>query len=110
MPTFHLPLPPSVNHAYQLGNRHIFKSAELVAWEQEAALIVKGWTPPARHELGVQIDLSVPRRLFRKADIDGYVKPILDAVVGSRRDCWIVELAVLKMATDGPGEARVDVW
>lgn len=109
MPSWTLPLPAQgLNHGYVLGNGRIYKSAELVAWEKEVALLhVKGWVPPARTPLNVWIALRIPRKSLRRVDADGYVKAVIDAVVGKRRDAWVDQIWLKKMeaqeANGGPG-------
>lgn len=109
MPRFVLSLPPNQNHGYVLGQGHIYKSAALRAWEDEAALVVGQWTPPKHIPLVVTIALLVPRPLLRKVDADGMVKFVVDAVVGKRRDAWVDQIGVWKTATDGEPQCQVNV-
>jgi Holliday junction resolvase RusA-like endonuclease len=109
--SFVLSLPPSTNHAYlprSGGGR--YKSDLLRAWEDEAALVLRGWEPPTHTPLAVHVLLVVPRNKLRTADIDGYLKAALDAIVGKRRDAWVDELLVDKRPVEGLEEPHMVVW
>lgn len=108
---FCLPLPAQgLNHGYVLGRGRIYKSPELVAWEQEVALLhVRDWTPPKRTPLQVGIMLMVPAKKLRQVDADGYVKCLVDAVVGKRRDAWVDRIYLEKVAADGEPRCYVTV-
>ena len=118
MPQFTLPLPPTSNHGYATAVRYragrpysrTFKTPELSAWEQIVALEVRYWEPPEQTPLQANIDLYLPKRLHRKADVDGFVKFILDSVVGKRSDHYVDKLRVNKyLTTDLAGWAEVIV-
>lgn len=106
---FVLPMPPSVNHGYVVGQGRVYKSPALVAWEQEAALIVGQWTPPERTPLAVGIVLRLPLARLRRVDADGLCKFLVDQTVGKRRDAWVDKIVCLKESTTGPAEAVVTV-
>ncbi len=117
MPTFRLSLPPTSNHGYKMavhGSERrgwrpaMVKTADLELWESEAALVVKGWTPPKRRSLAVRIVVALPRASFRRRDIDGMVKFLTDATVGRRCDQWIDRLDVVKVIGDGWAEVNVE--
>jgi Holliday junction resolvase RusA-like endonuclease len=96
-----VPLPPQgINHGYRAtavnGRAQIYKCAELKGWEQEIALTLPRWEPPNKQPLWMSIELYVPRRLFRRVDIDGMVKWLVDAVIGTRADQYVDELRVTK--------------
>lgn len=101
---FILPLPPSQNHAYMPragGGR--YKSDVLRAWEDEAALEVRGWEPPKHTPLSISIDLVVPANKLRTTDLDGLLKFAIDATVGKRRDAW-VDIVWCEKVAAGVGE------
>ena len=115
--TFRLALPPSANHIYEPIVRRTKKgnlahgkmwSVDYKLWRLMARQQVGDWAPP-RCPLGVQIDLHVPLQTMRRSDVDGYIKPLLDAVVGPRSDQYIDRLVVLRSAVEGEGYAVVTV-
>jgi hypothetical protein len=77
------------------------KSDELLLWEDEAALVVRGWVPPAKTPLRVEITLVVPANKLWTFDAGNYEKPITDAVVGKRRDQWVADTRIVKRAAEG---------
>ena len=106
--TFVLPLPPSLNHAYLRGQtwggrRNVRASDELRAWQDEAALIVRGWEPPKHRPLAVWMQFHLPANRLNVLDLDGLEKFVIDAVVGKRRDNWVRRKVSEKTATAGPG-------
>jgi len=110
---FRLPLPPTSNHQYEPILRRVKDgrtvhgkrwSDEYQAWRDEVALIVKGWQPAARVPLAVSIDLYIPTKLGRNCDIDGFVKPLLDATVGKHCDQYVDYLRVRRQVGDGHAE------
>jgi Holliday junction resolvase RusA-like endonuclease len=109
MSNWTLSLPPTANHMYANNGRGgRIKTDLLRQWEGETALQVAGWEPRPHASLAVQIELFLPKALMRRADIDGYLKPLLDQTVGKRRDCWVDWLTVRKTLAD-VGSAYVQV-
>ncbi len=114
--TFVFPsLPPPLNHRLIRGTtlggrRNMFLSPEARAWQQGAALIVGGWTPPLHTWLTVRVELEVPAAMLKRLDADSMLKPLLDITVGSRRDQWICELHVSKRVGDGCATVFVAPW
>jgi Holliday junction resolvase RusA-like endonuclease len=96
-------LPPSANHSYEplpTGGR--CKSKALIRWEDYAMSVVRGWTPPARVPLLLEIRFVVLRRRLHSSDISNMVKHVEDSVIGKRRDQWVDDLRVRRVAsTDG---------
>jgi Holliday junction resolvase RusA-like endonuclease len=113
MPTFRLPLPPSSNHGYKLalhgGHPALVKTLELERWESAAAAVLGPWRAPARVPLKVSIALVYPAGDLRRYDLDGPIKFLIDALVSRRRDQWVDELTVCKIAGGGEGHADVEV-
>lgn len=108
-----IPLPPTTNHAYKLALIHgrpaLVKTDALRAWEQGARVITGGWEYMAHTRLAVAIRLEVPAGNLRRSDIDGYLKALIDVVVGKRADQWVDELHVTKAPGDGWATVEVRV-
>lgn len=110
--TVRLPLPPTTNHAYKLilrgGRPRLAKTTELMAWELGARLLVGAHVVPAHRPLAVRIALEVPSALVRRADLDGFVKALVDVVVTKRADQWVDRLVVTKRPGDGWATVTVE--
>jgi Holliday junction resolvase RusA-like endonuclease len=112
-----LPLPPTINTGYKTGVRYVkghgwssrmMKTDRLISWEDQAAFDLKGWEIPKRTPLAVAVRLEVPKANLRRADIDGYLKFLLDRTIGKRNDQWIDRLDVEKVEGDGWAEVTVE--
>jgi len=101
-----LPLPPSVNATNTPMGRRLVLTTEARRWRRDAPVLLGGWEPPAHTPLAVTIKLEVPA-LYR-GDIDGYLKPILDAVIGKNRDQWVTSLSVRKVRGEGWCDVAVE--
>lgn len=90
--TFHvkLPMPPAANNLYinaahrGAKNRSRIKSPDYRAWRKEAVLEIFAQVPAARRIAGaVIVDIALPVNM--RGDVDGRIKPVLDALVDSKR-------------------------
>ena len=97
--TVRLPLPPSINATNTPMGSRLVLTAEARRWRRDAPALLMGWEPPPRTPLAMTIRLELPA--VHRSDIDGYLKPILDAVIGKNRDQWVTLLKVSKQAGDG---------
>lgn len=82
--TAELPLPPTVNNAYVNGKKGRFKSAASKRWQRTA--VAEIWRQvPAGLRIGgpVVVYIALPRKM--RGDCDNRIKPILDALVVSKR-------------------------
>lgn len=111
--TFELALPPTANHGYRAtainGRAQVYKSQDLRVWEQASALAVRGWEPPKHRPLSVRVIVYLPANQLRTADLDGWLKAIVDAVVGKRRDQWVDVIYAEKRACAPDREPGVSV-
>ncbi len=115
--TVRLSLPPTTNHAYKIAARWsakkgrlcavMVKTPALIAWEKGADKVVGRLDLPPRTPLMVTIRLELTRQDLRRHDLDGYIKPLLDATVGRLRDQWIDGLVVNKCLGDGWATVRI---
>lgn len=114
--SFSLPWPPSVNHYWRspnkgpLAGRHLL-SAEGRAYRQAVALAsVEMRAPRPRWAAPVRVDLLLEPPDRRRRDLDNYLKPVLDALVGIgmlEDDRWIRELFVAWRAPAPVGRVMV---
>lgn len=84
--TFHveLPMPPSANNAYGNGKKGRFKRPASVAWANEA--VAELWRQvPASRRIGGPVVVHIALPADMRGDCDNRIKPILDALVTSRR-------------------------
>lgn len=82
--TVEIPVPPSVNNAYGNGKKGRYKKPASVAWADEAVQEI--WRQvPAGLRIGgkVVVYIGLPEKMA--GDCDNRIKPILDALVTSRR-------------------------
>jgi len=114
---FDLPYPPvGVNMATRRGwgfngKPTTYKTVEAEQYDAEVKLALRGWEPPKHASLAVVIDLWVPRKDFRKIDLDKRGAMVLDSLIGPRADQWIDVLTIQKRPTDDPsGRVVVEVW
>lgn len=112
-----LPLPPTTNQGYKTGLRfmkgrgwvsRLMKTDRLIAWEDVAAYETRHVVRPKGAPLSVAVRLEVHRGDLRRCDIDGYLKYLLDQVVGKRNDQWIDRLSVVKVEGDGWATVTVE--
>lgn len=105
-----LPLPPSLNNAYanHKGGRH--KTASYARWQADALEKILTSVPQAKRIGGaVNVSILLPERM--RGDIDNRIKPILDALVASKRiddDRNVVSVSAAKKLL-GLGMAFVSV-
>jgi Holliday junction resolvase RusA-like endonuclease len=77
-----LPMPPSLNNIYATVGKRRVKVLAYTDWRHMSALIIAGSRVPyIGGAISVQIELPIKMR----GDIDNRVKPILDALVASKR-------------------------
>lgn len=91
-----LPMPPSLNNIYATVGRRRVKVLAYTDWRDMSAWIIAGAKlPRIGGAIAVQIELPMKMR----GDIDNRVKPILDALVASKRvddDRNVVSIYVAK--------------
>lgn len=75
---FFLPLPPTTNATYKVGNKVMYKSDEAQTWALEAFAAIKSKIHLRFTELPVHVKLIF--HLKRDRDVDGSVKPVLDVL------------------------------
>lgn len=107
-----LPLPPTANHCYKHtvinGHQSQAYTDTYKSWREHALYLCHDLKLPDRTPLCVAIRLRLARGVLWRSDCDGYIKPIIDAVVGSRRDQWVTALDVQKRLAD-TGDEGVEV-
>lgn len=102
--TVMLPLPPTANHCYKHtvvnGHQSNAYTVEYANWREYALHLSRDLAIPERTPLTVAIRLQLAPKLLHKADIDGFIKPILDGTITPRRDQWVMALDVQKRPAD----------
>jgi Holliday junction resolvase RusA-like endonuclease len=92
--TVELPMPPSLNNAYENFQARSKKTGKMVtrrrksddytAWKNAAALLIRHKVPPDKRIGGpVRVTIDLPTKM--RGDVDNRIKPILDALVVSGR-------------------------
>ena len=101
-------LPPSVNHShYNLNGRRARTKAATSAGDAIAMeTLAAGFTPSLEAFYAVSIVYTFPTWGH---DIDGRIKPTLDAIFGARYDHRIVHLEVSKLVQSGTYRALVRI-
>lgn len=107
-----IPLPPTNNHrlipVVRHGRARLITGPKMRAWKEEVAGLLEPSESLRDEAVCVTIEISWPDR--RRRDIDGPVKPILDALVDAGwfdDDSQVEKLAVQKSQpwTDDPPPA-----
>jgi Holliday junction resolvase RusA-like endonuclease len=101
--------PISTNQRYRVGTgrdgkAHLYVTTEGRQWQIDAANMTRakaaadGRTFARRREFSVEIIFDVPGRMLHRVDIDGAIKPTLDAVCKGLdlNDAWASNLTVQK--------------
>jgi Holliday junction resolvase RusA-like endonuclease len=105
-----LPVPPSVNNSYRnVEGKGRAKTKRYRDWRKNAVLAIYAQVRADRRVGGpIRVEIDLPRTC--RLDIDNAIKPLLDALVDSRRiddDRHVAELAVMRRRVEA--EARVVV-
>jgi Holliday junction resolvase RusA-like endonuclease len=74
-----LPLPPTTNATYKVGNGHMYKSEKAQQWFDDAFAEIK---KDVKHDrFGTEnVYVEITLWLKRDRDIDGGIKPVLDVL------------------------------
>ena len=110
--TFWLPMPPSLNNAYENFSARSKKTGRMVTrrrksdeyakWKTNAALLIEENVAPYMRISGpVCIAIALPEKM--RGDVDNRIKPILDALVASGRiddDRNVIEVSAGKRLAD----------
>lgn len=110
--------PISVNKIWQ-GRR--FMTKEYKEWREEFGKEIMAWRAsqhklhpkceyPYPYKEWISVKLIIFTKQFKRADVDNFAKPILDALVESNiieDDKWIQHLKLTKMKTDN--EEKIDI-
>lgn len=113
MPTFEFPaLPPcGLNHMHKRTRSGGLATVEdMATWQQRAKWMLLGWEPPKETPLSVKVVLAMPKKLFRRADLDKWASPCLDVVLGPRCDQWVDRLEIVKQIGEGSVSVTVDTY
>ena len=114
-----IPLPPTNNHRLLPVVRHgrvrLITGPKMRAWKEEVAPLLEMDEGLGLQPVGVTLEISWPDR--RRRDIDGPVKPVLDALVDADwfDDDSLVQMLVVQCYRSlldelvPPGFVRVDV-
>jgi len=114
--SFTLPLPPTSNHRLipAKGSGRLITSPKMREWKKEAEDTLfrqRDWgNPTITGRVAVTLVITWPDR--RKRDIDGPVKPVLDALVKAgilKDDSLIKELAVIVEDEIGEGVVGIEI-
>lgn len=107
--TFHveLPTPISANHLFaNVPGRGRVKTKAYENWQSTAALTIVA-TVRADRRIGGKVAVSIELPATCRLDIDNAVKPILDALVRSRRIDDDRNVARLEVTRGGTGDLTV---
>lgn len=79
-----LPMPPSLNNVYATVGKRRVKVQSYTDWRELCSWIIAG-VPPRDFRIGgpVTVQIELPAKM--RGDLDNRIKPILDALVGSKR-------------------------
>lgn len=91
-----LPMPPSLNNIYATVGRRRVKVQSYSDWRDVCAWVIAGGN---RHHIGGAVAIQIELPMKMRGDIDNRVKPILDALVASKRiddDRNVVSIYVCK--------------
>jgi crossover junction endodeoxyribonuclease RusA len=117
---FWLPMPPSLNNAYENFRARNKKTGRMVTrrrksdeyalWQTNAKALIAHLVKPERRIAGpVCVAIALPEKM--RGDVDNRIKPILDALVASGRiddDRNVIEVSAGKRLP-GPDRAFVSV-
>jgi Holliday junction resolvase RusA-like endonuclease len=85
-----LPVPPSANEYWAVGNNRLYVTAKAKAYKEEVALLLRG-AVPLKGRVAVNFSVFRPRAC---GDLDNYNKVMFDALQGLiyKNDSQIVEI------------------
>lgn len=99
MVQFRLDLPPTVNNGRYLNNKYVLKPAYRKYIEEQYLLVPRSIKKIVKPH---SVSLTMAFHLYRDADIDSRIKPVLDAM--NKRlyddDSQVCELHVYKIKVD----------
>lgn len=76
---FTLPLPPSVNRIYKIGNSRIYTSKELAYFKEAVFYVLRGKNQFSG-KVSIYVDFYFPND---RHDIDNCLKPLFDSLQGT---------------------------
>lgn len=93
--------PISVNRCWQ-GRR--YKTKEYAEWRREFGYLIPARSPKLRFNESLALDVVFGLKYPKKADLDNFIKPFLDACVENgiiQDDRLVYEIIAKKVKTDG---------
>ena len=106
-----LPLPPTTNATYMVGNGRMYKSKKATDWMNDAIFEIK---KDCNHDRFTEdISVFIQFNIKRDRDVDGAVKPILDVlqhtkIVENDRQVKSLKVVINKQSKKEDVEVRIE--